>query len=144
MANSNLVFSHIALNCQDMAAVERFYTRHFGFKRAHVIPLGDSEIVFIKSGNVYLELFAAEGDSPASTPTADGPHFSGVRHLAFQVNNVDSKLAEMGDAAHITLGPLDFDDFISGWRTVWVADPEGNIVEISQGYTDQDNPPPLA
>lgn len=56
---------------------------------------------------------------------------------------MDAKLRQMGDEARLTLGPLDFDDFIPGWRTVWVEDPEGNIVEISQGYTDQDNPPAL-
>ncbi len=38
-------------------------------------------------------------------------------------------------------GPFDFDAFIPGWRTVWVADPEGNIVEITQGYQDEENPP---
>jgi glyoxylase I family protein len=43
----------------------------------------------------------------------------------------------------ITLGPISFDAFIPGWKTVWVKDPDGNIVEISQGYTDQVNPPPL-
>jgi len=43
----------------------------------------------------------------------------------------------MGDDAVITLGPLDFDTFIQGWRTVWIKDPEGNIVEISQGYKDE-------
>ncbi len=66
-----------------------------------------------------------------------------MRHIAFQVENVDAKLAEMGDDANITLGPMDFDAFIPGWRTVWIADPEGNIVEISQGYKDQANPPAL-
>jgi glyoxylase I family protein len=34
---------------------------------------------------------------------------------------------------------LDFDDFIQGWRAVWVADPDGNIIEISQGYVDQED-----
>ncbi|MDI9547412.1 MAG: VOC family protein, partial [Chloroflexota bacterium] len=53
------------------------------------------------------------------------------------VDSVDAKLAEMGDDAVVTLGPLDFDDFIPGWRTVWVADPDGNIIEISQGFADQ-------
>jgi glyoxylase I family protein len=38
---------------------------------------------------------------------------------------------------------MDFDAFIPGWRTVWVADPDGRIIEISQGYRDQDNPPPM-
>ncbi len=66
-----------------------------------------------------------------------------MRHIAFKVDNVDAKLAAMGDDARITLGPFSFDDFIPGWRTVWVSDPEGNIVEISQGYVDQENPPPL-
>ena len=31
----------------------------------------------------------------------------------------------------------------SGWRTVWIADPEGNTVEISQGFIDEDRPPPM-
>jgi glyoxylase I family protein len=139
---ASLVFSHIALSCKDPLAIERFYTQHFGFQRARLIPLGTDQIVFIKSGGMYLELFRAEGDPPGPPAEKDGPHYPGWRHIAFQVDDVDAKLREMGAAATITLGPLDFGDFISGWRTVWVSDPEGNIVEISQGYVDQDNPPP--
>lgn len=140
---ASLVFSHMALNCKDMAAIERFYTKYFGFKRARLIPLGGTKIVFLKCGTMYLELFDAEGSAPTDAPTADGYHFPGWRHIAFQVDNVDAKLAEIGADAKITLGPLDFNDFIPGWRTVWITDPEGNIVEISQGYKDQDNPPAL-
>ena len=136
-------FHHVAISCRDPLAVERFYTEHFGFTRSRVIPLGNVQLVFIKSGNLYLELFQAEGDAPAPPAGADGPHYPGVRHLAFKVDDVDAKLAELGAAARVTLGPLDFDAFIPGWRTVWVADPEGNIVEISQGYVDQENPPAL-
>jgi glyoxylase I family protein len=142
MAN-NLVFSHMTLNCKDPIAIEKFYTRYLGFERARVIQLGDAQIVFIKHGTMYLELFSAEGENPSPAPTADGHHFPGWRHIAFQVDNVDAKLAELGRAAKITLGPLDFSDFIPGWRTVWISDPEGNIVEISQGYKDQENPPAL-
>jgi glyoxylase I family protein len=137
------ISSHVAINCKDMAAIERFYTKHFGFERARVIPLDNTQIVFLKCGSMYLELFEAEGSSPAPPPQADGHPFPGWRHIAFQVDSVDAKLAEMGPDVNITLGPLDFDDFIPGWRTVWVADPDGNIIEISQGYEDQDNPPPL-
>ena len=43
----------------------------------------------------------------------------------------------------VTLGPLGFDDWIKGWRSAWIADPEGNIIERSQGYQDEANPPPL-
>ncbi len=136
----SLAFSHIALSCRDPLALERFYAQHFGFQRARVIPLGEQQIVFLKSGAVYLELFSAEGESPTPVAEGDGPHYPGIRHIAFQVDDVDATLAQMGDAAKITLGPLDFGAFIPGWRTVWVADPEGNIVEISQGYVDEANP----
>ena len=50
---------------------------------------------------------------------------------------MDAFVAAMGDDARITAGPMSFDAFIPGWRTTWVADPDGNIVEISQGYVDE-------
>ncbi|WP_426061837.1 VOC family protein [Hymenobacter sp. B1770] len=136
-----LLFSHVALSCADPARTEQFYSQYFGFHRARTIPLGEgNEIVFLKnSRSVYLELFRADAPQPAGLPRAegDGPHYVGIRHLAFQVESVDATLATLGDTADVTLGPLDFDAFIPGWRTVWVRDPDGNIVEISQGYTDQ-------
>jgi glyoxylase I family protein len=140
---TNLAFSHVAISCKDPIATERFYTRHFGFRRARVIPLGKEQIVFLRNGGVCLELFQAQGDSPAPCPQKDGPTVPGWRHIAFQVDDVDATVAAMGEEARITLGPLSFDAFIPGWRTVWVADPDGNIVEISQGYTDQADPPAL-
>jgi glyoxylase I family protein len=140
---SALTFSHMAISCKDPLAIERFYTKHFGFKRARVIPLGGDQIVFLKSGDTYLELFQAKEQAPISPADQDGPWYPGWRHIAFQVDNVEAKLAEMGNDVKITLGPLDFDAFIPGWHTVWIADPEGNIVEISQGYVDQENPPQL-
>ena len=57
-------FSHVGLTCKDPLAIERFYTRYFGFKRARLVPLGEEQIVFIKSGNIYLELFQAKEKSP--------------------------------------------------------------------------------
>jgi glyoxylase I family protein len=137
-----LAFHHVAISCRDPLATERFYVRHFGFTRARAVPLGGGkQIVFLRNGGAYLELFSAEGTSPAPLPEADGPHYPGWRHIAFKVDNVDAALAAMGSDAKVTLGPLDFDAFIPGWRTVWIADPDGNIVEITQGYRDQEPAP---
>lgn len=127
----------MGLTCDAPDVVERFYTKHFGFERARVIPLGDDQIVFIKSGNIYLELFQAKENAPSPSAGGTGPDYRGWRHLGFMVDDVDVKLAEMGDDANITAGPMDFDDFIQGWRTVWLTDPEGNIIELSQGFVDQ-------
>ena len=67
----------------------------------------------IGNGGVYLELFPAKGEAPPrATATAPGPSTPAVRHVAFLVDDLDAKLAEMGDDATITLGPLDMGDFI--------------------------------
>ena len=135
-------FHHMGVVCADMAATERFYSTHFGFRRARVIPLGDGdEIIFLKSGAVYLELFRAKERNPAPAATGTGPEYPGWRHLAFKVDDVDATLAAMGADARITAGPMGFDAFIAGWKSAWVADPDGNIVEISQGYVDEEDPP---
>jgi glyoxylase I family protein len=140
------IFSQVAINCRDQAETEKFYSKHFGFKRARVAKLPDGDqIVFLKMTDsaFYLELFQAKEESPTPPPENDGPLHPGVRQLAFKVDNVDAKLTEMGDEAEITLGPMSFDDFIPGWRTVWIRDPNDIIIEISQGFVDEDNPPAL-
>jgi glyoxylase I family protein len=140
------IFSQVAITCDDPIVTEKFYVKHFGFKRARIAKLPDGDqIVFIKMPDsaFYLELFKAKETSPVPAPSNDGPQYPSVRHLAFKVDNVDAKLAQMKDDAKITLGPLDFDNYILGWRTVWIADPDGRIVEISQGFVDEDNPAPL-
>jgi len=128
---------HVAISCIDLAWSEAFYTDHFGFNRARALDIGGgNQIIFLKNGESYLELFKAEGDRPAPAVGADGPHYPGWRHIAFMVDDVDATLAAMGTDAKITLGPLGFDAFIPGWRTAWISDPDGNIVEISQGFKD--------
>lgn len=129
-------FSHLAMNCLDIDKTIAFYGKHFGFFVSRRLPIGEGkEIVFIKRDDVHLELFPVTG--AADAVANDGPATPGIiRHLAFQVDNVDAVLASMGSDAVPTLGPLDFDAFIKGWRTVWIKDPNGHIVEISQGYQD--------
>ncbi|MGL5035593.1 MAG: VOC family protein [Microcystaceae cyanobacterium] len=143
---SLIIFSQVALTCKDPIATEQFYCKNFGFKRARVAKLPDGDqIVFIKMADsaFYLELFKAKQEPVAPPSINDGPQYPNVRHLAFKVDNVDAKLAEMGEDAKITLGPINFDDYIPGWRTVWLADPDGTIVEISQGFKDDENPPTI-
>lgn len=137
------IFSHVGLNCRDILTTERFYSKHFGFRRARVVGEGTGMVLFLRMEDspLHLELFHASGESPVPPPTKDGYPYAGYRHIAFKVDNLDKKLAEIGDEATVTLGPLSFDEFIPGWRTAWIADPDGRIVEISQGYVDQEVPP---
>jgi glyoxylase I family protein len=139
---------HIGLNCSDPLTIERWYAKHFGFERKRVYLPGPDQVVVIGNGGVALELFPAQlsselGEAPPPRGENDGPTFPGVRHLAFLVDDLDAKLTEMGDDARLTLGPLDMGGFIEGMRVAWITDPEGNIVELNQGYEDETAPPPL-
>jgi glyoxylase I family protein len=140
-ARPQMFWSHVGLNCRDQAKTEEFYRRWFGFERARTFDIGGGQqIVFLRNGEALLELFPAAGDGgpPASE---DGPQQPGTaRHLAFQTDDVDAFLARIGEEASVSLGPMDFDDFIPGWRTVWLTDPDGVVVEVSQGYRDGDPP----
>ncbi|MGH3168305.1 MAG: VOC family protein [Trebonia sp.] len=144
-------WSHVGLNCRDTKLTSEFYIRWFGYAPARTVPLGDDDIVFLrKDDDTYLELFpspAAPGGTAAVGTAPDGTAPDGtagsetpgvIRHVAFQTENVDEFLRAMGDAVDITLGPLDFSAFIAGWKTVWLRDPDGVVVEVSQGYRDQE------
>ncbi|MFD0392272.1 VOC family protein [Streptomyces nogalater] len=61
-------WSHVGLNCADQDATEEFYTRWFGFRRARVIEDDDVRVVFLRSGDVYLELFRSA--NPRCSPRA--------------------------------------------------------------------------
>ena len=142
-SRSTYALHHVGMSCTDPIAVERWYTKHFGFTRGRVYAPGEGQVVMIQANGVYLELFLSTEERPAPKVEGAGPDYSGFRHLAFLVADLDEKLAEMGDDARITLGPLDMSQFIEGMRVAWIADPEGNIVELNQGYIDEDSPPPL-
>lgn len=135
-------WSHVGLNCQDQRTTEEFYRRWFGFERARVIPIGDEqEIIFLRQGSIYLELFPSPKPSESAPVQVkdDGPQYPGIaRHLAFQTDDLGAFLDRVGDQVPVSLGPLEFDEVIPGWRTVWLSDPDGLIVEVSQGYHDQD------
>lgn len=135
------VFSHVGLSCKDPLKIEKFYTDYFGFARARVYAPGPDQVVMIKSGNIYLELFKSTEELPAPRALGAGQDYPGWRHICFMVDDLDAKLKELGDEVTITMGPVDMSGFISGMKVCWVSDPEGNIVELNQGYVDEINPP---
>jgi glyoxylase I family protein len=133
---------HISLACDDPIAVERFYTKHFGVRRARVVPTSDGQVVFLRGAGTLFELFHAGQSNPLKPAEKDGYPWSGLRNFSVEVDSVDRKIAEMGADAVVTFGPLDFNEFVPGWKSAWLRDPSGSIIQITQGYVDQDNPPP--
>jgi glyoxylase I family protein len=126
-----VTFGHVGLNCRDVSATERFYSRYFGFGRDTEVSIGETRLVFISSGDVVLELFEAEGNEPLSQD-ATGPTSPGFRHLAIRVDDVGAVLAALAGEAEITQGPLDLSEHGLSPAIVWLRDPDGRILEIYQ------------
>ena len=112
------VLHHVGMSCNDPIAVERWYTKHFGFERRRVYAPGPEQVVMIEAGGFYLELFHSNAERPVPKAEADGPGYSGFRHFAFRVDDLDAVLGQLGSDAKVTLGPLDMSQFIPGMRAV--------------------------
>lgn len=136
------VFNHIGMVAEDPIKIEKFYTKYFGFKRERVYLPGPDQVVVLKSGALGLEIFKAEKEAPEK-PTGAGPLYPCWRHICFLVDDLDAKIKEIGRDALITEGPADMGAFVEGMKVAWMADPEGNIFELNEGYQPEDNPPPL-
>ncbi len=126
-------FHHIGVMAKDPERLEQFYTTYFGFKRVKVFVPGPGQIVTIKSGALAIEIFTAEQEAP-ETPIEAGPLYPCWRHVCFSVKDLDAKLKEMGEDAKITKGPEDLGVLIPGMKVAWLADPEGNIIELNEGW----------
>ena len=127
---------HLALNCRDRLAQERFYTRHFGFRRARVFRPGQpSEFVMLRLGSMCLELFGADGDT-ASGP-GGGEQRVGFKHLAFEVPDLETALAELRADGVTPDQIIEAGEHVPGLRICFFRDPEGNILELMQGWQDE-------
>jgi len=132
---------HIALVCRDRLATERFYTKHFGFRRARVFNPGrPDEFVMTRLGPVCLEFFQANQEALAARVPDERV---GVRHLCFEVPKLEPKIAEL-KADGVEVGPIeDCSQHVEGQRICFFNDPDGNSIELLEKWEDQDNPPPL-
>jgi glyoxylase I family protein len=132
---------HIALNCRDRKAQEWFYSAHFGFTRARVFEAGrPDEFVMLKLGDLRLELFQCR-DVPPDARGGEQP--VGFKHLCFELPDVAAKADELR-AVGLRPGPvIDCSHQVPGLKICFFEDPEGNRVELLEGWKDDPAPPAL-
>ena len=128
--------NHIALNCRNLAAQEAFFCKHFGFRRVRTFKAGQpDEFLMLKLGSVRLELFPLRGGSPAGEAKG-GEQVVGFKHLAFDVPQLEPAIAALR-ADGLEPDPIiDMGHVTPGFRIVFFRDPEGNILELMEGYQD--------
>jgi glyoxylase I family protein len=124
---------HIAFNCRDIKRQEQVFTRHFGFRRARVFNAGTAdEFIMLRLGSTCLELFSAR-ESGASP----GEQTVGFKHLAFEVPDLEVAIANLHTDGIETEPIIDCGSVVPGLRVCFFLDPEGNRIELMQGYQDQ-------
>ncbi|MBN2209903.1 MAG: VOC family protein [Sedimentisphaerales bacterium] len=126
------LIQHIALNCRDHKAQEQFYTRHFGFRRSRVFNAGQpNEFVMLRLDDTCLELFTA---APEFRTQTGGPQPVGFSHLAFEVPDLDAAIASLRADNIQTEDIIDCSWVTPGLRICFFRDPDGNRIELMQGY----------
>jgi len=118
---------HIAIICSDYERSKHFYTQILGFKivAENYRAERKSYKLDLAVGNQYqIELFSFP--DPAKRPSR--PEAAGLRHLAFEVDNINEAIASI-TADGVEAEPIRVDEF-TGKRFTFFADPDGLPIEF--------------
>ena len=125
---------HIGFNCRDLFASERFYTKHFGFRRARVFNAGKAdEFLMLRLGATCIELFQSAADADGN---GSGEQAVGYKHLAFEVPELDAAIQALREDGIATDPIIDLTHVVPGLRICFFKDPDGNILELMENWRD--------
>ncbi len=118
---------HIAIICSDYEASKRFYTEVLEFEilaENYRSERNSYKLDLILNGVYCIELFSF----PDPPKRVSGPEASGLRHLAFSVENIEKAMEELA-MKNVTCEPIRIDEF-TGKRFTFFADPDGLPIEL--------------
>ncbi len=138
-------FHHFGIVVPDLEKASQFYQRALGFEEEYrfqwepdksaiaekVIGLKESaaQVIILKGGKCRLELFEYSAPESRGDPQAERPSDSGIAHLAFTVDDIDTAWQRFKDAGGITHHkPTPIGDTTA----IYCRDPFGNIIELMQ------------
>jgi len=118
---------HIAIICSDYAISKTFYTEKLGLSIVREVyrEARDSYKLDLALGEQYIiELFSFP--NPPTRPSR--PEACGLRHLAFQVKNIEETVRQLA-AVNIDSEPIRIDEF-TGKKFTFIADPDDLPIEF--------------
>lgn len=118
---------HVAIICSDYATSRRFYTEILGLPilaEVHRKERDSYKLDLSLPDGTQIELFSFP--DPPRRPSY--PEACGLRHLAFEVPNIDEAVAELRGHG-VGVEPVRVDAF-TGKRFTFFADPDGLPLEL--------------
>lgn len=118
---------HVAIICSDYEKSKRFYTEVLGFTIVLETyrEARDSYKLDLEVGGQYqIELFSF----PSPHPRPSRPEAAGLRHLAFEVDNIEEAIFHINEYDVVT-EPIRVDE-TTGKRFTFFQDPDGLPLEL--------------
>lgn len=118
---------HVAIICTDYAKSKYFYTEVLGLKVVREVyrEQRDSYKLDLEVAGLYqIELFSF----PNPPARASRPEAAGLRHLAFEVDDIDEAVFHIKEYG-IEVEPIRIDEFTDK-RFTFFADPDGLPIEF--------------
>jgi glyoxylase I family protein len=118
---------HIAIICSDYKKSKHFYSEILGLKIISEVyrEQRNSYKLDLEVGDQYqVELFSFP--NPAVRPSR--PEAAGLRHLAFEVDDIDAVINYIKESG-VIVEPIRIDEF-TGKRFTFFADPDGLPIEL--------------
>lgn len=120
---------HIAIICSDYEKSKHFYTQILGFEvlnEGYRSTRDSFKLDLALNGQYVLELFSFP--NPPTRPSQ--PEAVGLRHLAFEVDNIELVIKHLNEN-DVTTEPIRIDEF-TGRKFTFFADPDYLPLEIYQ------------
>jgi glyoxylase I family protein len=120
---------HIAIICTDYAKSKAFYTEVLGFtiiKETYRAERDSYKLDLALNGTYVIELFSF----PSPPPRPSRPEAAGLRHLAFEVSNLEEAVAHL-NSHNIAVEPIRIDEITSKYFTFF-SDPDHLPLEFYQ------------
>lgn len=120
---------HIAIICSDYEKSKTFYVDVLGLKIIREIYRSERQSYKLDlslKGKFVIELFSF----PHPPERTSRPEAAGLRHLAFEVNNLDEVVATL-KTKNIVAEAIRIDEF-TGKRFTFIADPDDLPIEFYQ------------
>lgn len=118
---------HIAIICSDYARSKQFYTDVLGFEivqETFRAARQSWKLDLSLQGTYIIELFSFP--DPPERPSR--PEAQGLRHLAFEVDDVDAAVLAL-QAKNVITEPVRVDE-LTGKRFTFFTDPDGLPLEV--------------
>lgn len=123
---STMTFDHIAITVTNLEESVGFYIKYFGCVEEKSFSKEGSEFVYLRSGNIRLELWQfAASEQPKDSLT--DLKLLGLRHIAFKVDDIEAKRRELVAAGY------EFSEVQLGSSGVYYSlgvDPDGIAIEL--------------